>query len=687
MTTNFQFLKISCPFGTSLLQRICISEVILLGYCATSFEDFSDRLMQQYGITVKESRGRLSYLPAGRTKFIRAKHLGDQFEKELVLAALKANTERKRTIQSKSDRIGKLVDTQAKLKQGKGIGYERWAKKHNLKAMSQTLILLQEKGLLDEDALDQRITELDTKFHESLAVAKDLETRMTENKNLRSHATAYQQYRPIAQKLKAAKSPATFEEHVLLELKQLEGPSKLRQQFSRGMTFFLVVAASLLFYFALLRMTDISGVLNKVFNVLKPVVYGCVIAYLLNPLVKKIDTYLRPQLEKHMKKPEQALKLTRGIGILASLILMTVLIVTLFNLLIPELYSSIRNMIFTLPGQLNDLIQSLNGIEIDDSTTGKLIKTALEEGTNMLQEWLRTDLLARTNALMTNLTEGVINLLNEIFNALIGVIVSVYILFSKETFSSQCKKCIYAMFSPRHANFVLHLTTKSNEIFGGFIIGKLIDSAIIGVLCFFGLSILDMPYVMLVSVIVGVTNVIPFFGPYIGAIPSTVLIMLSDPLKGIYFVIFILLLQQFDGNILGPKILGNSTGLSAFWVIVAILLGGGLFGFAGMIMGVPTFAVLYYIVEMLMNNRLEKKKLPVDSQNYDALSYVQHIAVAVELQETLRILRFRGGTLGETVGIQPGYHADLARLLVTDYQHVLFVFFLCHLKNVLMGYL
>ena len=218
VATNFQFLKMLCSTGTSLLQCACISEVILLGYCATSFEDFSDRLMQQYGITVKESRGRLSYLPAGRTKFIRAKHLGDQFEKELVLAALKANTERKRTIQSKSDRIGKLVDTQAKLKQGKGIGYERWAKKHNLKAMSQTLILLQEKGLLDEDALDQRITELDTKFHESLAVAKDLETRMTENKNLRSHATAYQQYRPIAQKLKAAKSPATFEEQHRAEL-------------------------------------------------------------------------------------------------------------------------------------------------------------------------------------------------------------------------------------------------------------------------------------------------------------------------------------------------------------------------------------------------------------------------------------------------------------------------------------
>ena len=187
-------------------------------YRATSFEDFSDKLMQQYGITVKESRGQLSYLPAGRTKFIRAHSIGDKFEKGLVFAALQENAERKRTIQFKPDRIRKLVDIQAKLKQGKGIGYERWAKKHNLKAMAQTLILLQEKGLLDEDALDQRIAELDTKFHESLAVVKDLETRMAENKNLRNHVAAYQQYRPIAQKLNAAKSPAAFEEQHRAEL-------------------------------------------------------------------------------------------------------------------------------------------------------------------------------------------------------------------------------------------------------------------------------------------------------------------------------------------------------------------------------------------------------------------------------------------------------------------------------------
>ena len=185
---------------------------------AASFEDFSDRLLQQYGITVKESRGRLSYLPAGRTKFIRARSIGDKFEKELVLAALKANTERKRTIQSKSDRIGKLIDIQAKLKQGKGIGYERWAKKHNLKAMAQTLILLQENGLLNEDALDQRITELDTKFHDSLAVVKDLEGRMKANKELRYHVAAYASTKSVAQQLKAAKRPAAFEEQHRAEL-------------------------------------------------------------------------------------------------------------------------------------------------------------------------------------------------------------------------------------------------------------------------------------------------------------------------------------------------------------------------------------------------------------------------------------------------------------------------------------
>ncbi len=401
-----------------------------------------------------------------------------------------------------------------------------------------------------------------------------------------------------------------------------KGPSKLRQQFSKGMTYFLVVAASIIFYFALLRLTNLSDVFAKIFDVLKPIVYGFVIAYLFIPIVNWIDKWLVPVLEKKIKKPAKAKKISRAAGVFVSLILLVLIVTTLCNMLIPELYKSIKDLVVTLPGQLNDLMVKLNSIEIDDATTGMLLKTALQEGTEMFQDWLRSDLLKQANEIMSSLTVGVINILNELFNALIGIIVSVYVLFSKETFIQQSKKAVYAVFSASHANLILHLTQKSNEIFGGFIIGKVIDSVIIGILCFFGLSILNMPYTLLVSVIVGVTNVIPFFGPYIGAIPSAILIMLSDPIKGVYFIIFILFLQQLDGNFIGPKILGNSTGLSAFWVIFAILLGGGLFGFVGMLMGVPTFAVIYYIFQMIINNRLEKKNLPGHSKYYDEMSYV-----------------------------------------------------------------
>ena len=187
-------------------------------YRATSFEDFSDKLMQQYGIAVKESRGQLSYLPAGRTKFIRAKHLGDKFDKAEVLATLTANAARKPKVQSKTTNLAKLIDIQAKLTEGKGIGYERWAKKFNLKAMSQTLILLQEKDLLNEDDLNQRIAELETKYHDSLVMVKDLEGRMKANNELRYHVAAYTNTKNIAQQLKAAKRPAAFEEQHRAEL-------------------------------------------------------------------------------------------------------------------------------------------------------------------------------------------------------------------------------------------------------------------------------------------------------------------------------------------------------------------------------------------------------------------------------------------------------------------------------------
>lgn len=404
----------------------------------------------------------------------------------------------------------------------------------------------------------------------------------------------------------------------------VKGPSKLRQHFNRGMTVFLVIAACTLFYFALLRLHDLSKVIEEVIGVLMPIIYGCVIAYLLNPIVKRVDRYLLPVLEKKLKREENAKKLSRGIGVFSALLVLILLVVMLCNLLIPELYYSIRRMIFTLPGQLNGLVDKINEMATGDTTTSAFIKTAVREGSTMLETWLRSELLPKTNELMSNLTVGVINVISTVFDILIGMIVSIYLLFSKEQFVAQAKKSVYALFEPSRANMILHFSMKSNEIFGGFIIGKIIDSAIIGVLCFLGLSVLNMPYTVLVSVIVGVTNVIPFFGPYFGAIPSAILIILDEPIKGLYFIIFILILQQFDGNILGPKILGNTTGLSAFWVIVAILLGGGLFGFVGMVMGVPTFAVIYYMIQLMINSKLEKKDLPSETERYDPMSYVDN---------------------------------------------------------------
>ena len=436
------------------------------------------------------------------------------------------------------------------------------------------------------------------------------------------------------QKLHARKKEAETEEQKVYYANQPKignnkGPSKIRQHMNRGLTSFLVIAAGILFYFLLLRFPNLSSGISKIIEVLKPVIFGFVIAFLLNPLVKRIEKYLEPILRKRVRKPENAGKLSRGIGIFISEILLILLVIGLCNMLIPELYSSIRNLVFTLPRQLSEWVVKINELIRGDSTLSRIFKEIISQGTDMFQNWLKTGLLTRTNELMNNLTEGVTVIVGAIMDMLIGMMISVYLLFGKETFVRQIKKSVYALFSARHANLILHFSTKTNEIFGGFIIGKIIDSAIIGVLCFFGLNILNMPYVALVSVVIGVTNVIPFFGPYIGAVPSAILIMLVDPMKGLYFIIFILALQQFDGNILGPKILGNSTGLSAFWVIVAILLGGGLFGFVGMIMGVPTFAVIYYMAGVLLEGNLEKKKLPTDSSYYDEMSYVDDDGVYV----------------------------------------------------------
>ena len=399
-------------------------------------------------------------------------------------------------------------------------------------------------------------------------------------------------------------------------------PSKIKEHLQKGMTAFIVIAAGLLFFFVLLRFSNISEFFGKIANVTLPIVYGFVIAFLLNPIMKFIERNLYKPLSKMISNQTAVKKICKACGVFGAMVLGVLIIVALLNMLIPELYKSISGLVVSLPRDIERWITQLNAMGEGDTTVQKMIQAALIQGSEWLEEWVKTDLLAQSDVLLGKVTGGVISVVNTLVDILVGVMASIYILFSKEKFISQAKKIIYAFMKPKRANILIHIGRKANEIFTGFIIGKIIDSAIIGVLCFIGMSILRLPHVLLVSVIVGVTNVIPVFGPYIGAIPGVILIFLVNPLQGLYFALFILALQQLDGNVIGPAILGDSTGLSPFWVIFSIVVGGGLFGVMGMIVGVPTFALIYYVFRMFLKQKLEHKNLPTETEAYSDASYV-----------------------------------------------------------------
>ncbi len=420
-------------------------------------------------------------------------------------------------------------------------------------------------------------------------------------------------------------------------------PSKIKEHLQRGMTAFLVIVAGVLFFFAMYRFSTILDAVKKVLGILSPVILGFVIAFLLNPIVKKTENLLKPLMKKVFKKEEISHKFSRAIGIFVALVIALLIVVALINMIIPEVYRSIRDLVVTLPKEIHLLSEKINTMLEGNSTLDKFFKTLILSSNDYIEEWISTDLLkwvqddliSQTGNFVTSVTVGVVNVVKGIMNVLIGVIISVYLLISKEKFLRQSKKVIYALCKPKKANLILHIGRKANEIFNGFIIGKIIDSAIIGVLCFIGVSIFRMPYALLVSVIVGVTNVIPVFGPYMGAVPCAILILLVDPMKGLGFIIFIILLQQLDGNVIGPKILGESTGLSPFWVVFSILLAGGLFGIVGMIVGVPTFALIYYIIKLFIQQKLEAKNLPTDTNEYTDVSHVNDQGVFVAQKENL----------------------------------------------------
>lgn len=375
----------------------------------------------------------------------------------------------------------------------------------------------------------------------------------------------------------------------------------------------IAFAVCLLLVVLFLRFEGVVAILQKVLHVLMPVIWGFVFAYLLNPLMGFYERYLKKFLQK--KKPHP--KLIRGISVGLTVLTALAALTALFSIVIPQLVNSISNIINNMSDYFRTAEIWIADLMADNPAIIGFLNQAIENLQSTIMDYVKNpDLQNMIKSLSTGALNGVMGFLGGVWDFVLGFIIMVYLLSSKETFCSQAKKVLYAIFSQKTCKNLLSVVHMADDTFIGFISGKSLDSLIIGFLCFFVMSILQMPYAVLISVLIGVTNMIPFFGPIIGAIPSAILILLTQPNKVIAFVIFVIVLQQFDGNILGPKILGNSTGLPSFWVMFAIFIGGGLFNFVGMLLGVPVFAVIYTLVKRFITYRLEKKSLPVSTSEY-----------------------------------------------------------------------
>lgn len=385
---------------------------------------------------------------------------------------------------------------------------------------------------------------------------------------------------------------------------------------------FITFCCCILFFFFIYRYHGFTAYWQKIMGILQPIIMGFIVAYLLNPVMSFLESHLIRYLKPRVKDERKAKKMSRSLGTIGAIAFFLLIIFLLLYMMIPELIKSIQNMMVNLPAELKEFDNWMRGVMAEDSQMREwlgILGIDISSAGGYVEKLFRTQILPQINTYLTyvaSITNGVINAVRLLFNFAIGLVIAIYLLTSKETFIGQGKKIVYALLPPRFGNIVIHTMRVSDQMFGGFISGKILDSAIIGVICYVGLVILKVPYSLLVAVIVGVTNVIPFFGPFIGAVPSVILIALADPIKGLYFIIFVVVLQQVDGNIIGPKILGDSTGLSAFWVVFAILTGGGLFGFMGMLLGVPTFAVIYYLIREAAAYVLRKRRLPEDTRDY-----------------------------------------------------------------------
>ncbi|MBQ3558680.1 MAG: AI-2E family transporter [Agathobacter sp.] len=389
-----------------------------------------------------------------------------------------------------------------------------------------------------------------------------------------------------------------------------------KHYFRLGFTAFVTVAACITFFFILFRWESISAIIGKIVKSAEPIIIGLALAYLLMPVKEFIEKHIYNFLISQKVKKENAKNLGKASGIAGAIIFLLIIIGVLIMSLGPALFTSIVGLIDAMPTYIESFVKWISDSGIADTEVAVFIGNSINSLTAELEKWARTEILPLVQQYITQITSGVLSIAKAILNFLIGIIAMTYVMSIQEDLVGQCKKIIYAIFPAKKGNVIIDTVRKSNEIFGGFVIGKIIDSAIIGVIAYIGCLLMKTPSALLVAFIIGVTNVIPFFGPFIGAIPSILLVLIQSPIHALYLAIFILILQQVDGNIIGPKILGESTGLSAFWILTSISIAGGLFGFFGMLLGVPVFAVIYYIIQQIITYRMKEKHLSTETEEY-----------------------------------------------------------------------
>ncbi len=375
------------------------------------------------------------------------------------------------------------------------------------------------------------------------------------------------------------------------------GRGRYRQQIWAG---FSVLALAIAFFFLMFRFDRLCAMAGRMVSILLPFIYGGVMAYMLRMPCNFFEKYLDRWLPGKLKKQ------AGGLAILFSLLSAFLVLYLLVSMVVPQITYSIASVITELPESVTRATKWLEDKLAGNPIMENYLQTAIEAVNEKFQTWAKSDLLPMLTNMVDGFASTVSTVVTLLFNLFIGVIVSIYTLASRKEFARQAKAVLYSIFKPKWAEYILDEVSYADKMFVGFFSGKILDSAIIGVICYICSLILGFPNAMLVSVIVGVTNIIPYFGPYIGAVPSALLILMADPVKCLWFIVFIIILQQFDGNILGPRLLANSTGLSGFWVLFSVTVFSGLFGFAGILVGVPVFAVIYDLIRKVVVRGLKK---------------------------------------------------------------------------------